>query len=221
MSDPSPVREEVAAAGKLRWVICACSSSRRRSTTSTAQCLACSSRAAEDIGWTATQYGDINAAFIAGLRDRISLRGLDDRRHRRAAGLYAVSLVVWSLAAAAHAFAESAVGFALRGSRWGSAKRATSRRRSRPWPSGSPKENGHLPRASSTRGSAMSARSSRRGSCRACSRSTAGRRRSSPPGSSGLCGSVFWWPIYRPPREHPRCRPPSWRTSKAIRPIRP
>jgi ACS family hexuronate transporter-like MFS transporter len=64
------------------------------------------------IGWSDTQYGDINAAFtlayglgflvVGRLIDRVGVR----------IG-YALALVVWSLAAAGHALAGSALGFGI------------------------------------------------------------------------------------------------------------
>lgn len=63
------------------------------------------------VGWTDTQYGDINAAFqLAYAAGFVALGWLVDRVGTRAG--YALSLTFWSLAAAAHALARSAAGFA-------------------------------------------------------------------------------------------------------------
>jgi ACS family hexuronate transporter-like MFS transporter len=64
------------------------------------------------IGWTDTQYGDINAAFSFAYALGFLLMGrLIDRIGTRLG--YAVALVVWSLAAAGHALARSAFGFGV------------------------------------------------------------------------------------------------------------
>jgi ACS family hexuronate transporter-like MFS transporter len=64
------------------------------------------------IGWTDTQYGDINAAFSFAYALGFLLMGrLMDRLGTRMG--YAVALVVWSLAAAGHALARSAFGFGV------------------------------------------------------------------------------------------------------------
>ena len=65
-----------------------------------------------EMGWTDTQYGDINAAFsLAYALGFLLLGGLIDRVGTKAG--YAISLVVWSLAAAGHALAHSAFGFGV------------------------------------------------------------------------------------------------------------
>ena len=66
----------------------------------------------ETIGWTDTQYGDINAAFSFAYAFGFLLMGrLIDRFGTRLG--YAVALVGWSLAAAGHALARSAFGFGV------------------------------------------------------------------------------------------------------------
>src|SRR3954447_14714350 len=65
-----------------------------------------------EMGWTDTQYGDINAAFsLAYALGFLLLGGLIDRIGTKAG--YALALVVWSLAAAGHALARSAFGFGV------------------------------------------------------------------------------------------------------------
>src|SRR5438128_983466 len=64
------------------------------------------------IGWTDTQYGDINAAFSFAYALGFLLAGrLIDRIGTRLG--YAAVLVAWSLAAAGHALARSAFGFGV------------------------------------------------------------------------------------------------------------
>ncbi len=80
---------------------------RRRSTTSTGSPSACwrlSSR--RSIGWTDTQYGDINAAFSPAYAIGFVVLGRFIDRVGTKAG-YAVALVAWSPAAAGHAFART------------------------------------------------------------------------------------------------------------------
>jgi len=64
------------------------------------------------IGWTDTQYGDINAAFTLAYAFGFLVMGwLMDRVGTRIG--YAVALAFWSLAAAGHALAHSALGFGV------------------------------------------------------------------------------------------------------------
>jgi ACS family hexuronate transporter-like MFS transporter len=69
-------------------------------------------RLKKEIGWTATQYGDINAAFTIAYAIGYLLVGRFVDRVGTKIG-YAVALVVWSLAAAGHALASSVLGFGI------------------------------------------------------------------------------------------------------------
>jgi ACS family hexuronate transporter-like MFS transporter len=65
-----------------------------------------------EMGWTDTQYGDINAAFSLAYALGFPLLGaLIDRLGTKVG--FAAALVVWSLAAAGHALARSAFGFGV------------------------------------------------------------------------------------------------------------
>src|SRR3954468_23532440 len=66
----------------------------------------------KEIQWTATQYGDINAAFTAAYAIGFLIIGrlIDQVGTRRG---YAIALVVWSLAAASHALARTPFGFGV------------------------------------------------------------------------------------------------------------
>ena len=64
------------------------------------------------IGWSATQFGDINMAFTAAYAIGFIVMGRFIDRVGTRAG-YAISLVIWSLAAAGHALANSVIGFAI------------------------------------------------------------------------------------------------------------
>jgi ACS family hexuronate transporter-like MFS transporter len=66
----------------------------------------------KSIGWTDTQYGDINAAFSLAYAIGFVVLGRFIDRVGTKAG-YAVALVAWSLAAAGHALARTAVGFGM------------------------------------------------------------------------------------------------------------
>jgi ACS family hexuronate transporter-like MFS transporter len=65
-----------------------------------------------EMGWTDTQYGDINAAFSTAYALGFLVMGYFIDRVGTKVG-YAVALVVWSLAAAGHALARSAFGFGV------------------------------------------------------------------------------------------------------------
>jgi ACS family hexuronate transporter-like MFS transporter len=63
-----------------------------------------------EIGWTDTEYGDINAAFSTAYAIGFVVVGRFIDRVGTRIG-YAVSLIAWSLAAAGHALARTAFGF--------------------------------------------------------------------------------------------------------------
>jgi ACS family hexuronate transporter-like MFS transporter len=66
----------------------------------------------DEIGWTDTDYGDINAAFQGAYALGFVLVGLWIDRVGVRYG-YAIALLVWSLAAAGHALARTAFGFGV------------------------------------------------------------------------------------------------------------
>ncbi len=65
-----------------------------------------------EIGWTDTQYGDINAAFSTAYAVGFIVMGRFIDRVGTRLG-YAFALIVWSLAAAGHAFARTPFGFGV------------------------------------------------------------------------------------------------------------
>lgn len=65
-----------------------------------------------ELGWTDTQYGDINAAFSLAYAVGFVLVGRFIDRVGTRIG-YAAALVGWSLAAAGHALARTAFGFGV------------------------------------------------------------------------------------------------------------
>jgi ACS family hexuronate transporter-like MFS transporter len=66
----------------------------------------------EKIGWTATEYGNINAAFTLAYAIGFLIVGWFIDRVGVKIG-YTVSLIVWSLAAAGHALANTTLGFGI------------------------------------------------------------------------------------------------------------
>jgi MFS transporter, ACS family, hexuronate transporter len=66
----------------------------------------------KEIGWTATEYGNINAAFTLAYALGFLIVGWYIDRVGVRIG-YAVSLVIWSLAAAGHALANTTLGFGI------------------------------------------------------------------------------------------------------------
>ena len=66
----------------------------------------------KEIGWSATQYGDINAAFSLAYGIGFLFAGwIIDRLGTRVG--YTLYLVVWSFAAASHAFARNVQQFTI------------------------------------------------------------------------------------------------------------
>src|SRR5437762_13954130 len=104
---PTPPASPVRPAGGYRWVICAllfCATTINYVDRGVLGVLAPDLQ--KTIGWTDTQYGDINAAFsfAYALGFVVVGRLIDRIRTRRG---YAAALVVSSLAAAGHALARS------------------------------------------------------------------------------------------------------------------
>ena len=140
------------AGGGYRWVVCAllfCATTINYVDRGVLGVLAPDLQKA--IGWTDTQYGDINAAFSLAYALGFVLFGRFIDRVGTRVG-YAVALVVWSLAAAGHALARSAFGFGVARFMLGLGRRGTSRRRSRRPPNGSRAGSGRWRPACSTRG---------------------------------------------------------------------
>jgi ACS family hexuronate transporter-like MFS transporter len=159
----------------------------------------------KEIGWTATQYGNINASFNLAYAIGFLFAGwMMDRIGTRLG--YTISLVVWSLAAASHAFANSVAGFAVARFALGLG------------------EAGNFPAAVKTVAEwfPKSERALATGIFNAGTNVGAVVAPAIVPtlyeyygwqaafiatGLAGLIWVVFWWPIYRPPQEHPRVWP--------------
>jgi ACS family hexuronate transporter-like MFS transporter len=102
---------EPAPAGYYRWVICALlffATTINYVDRSVLGVLA--PQLGDEIGWTNTQYGDINATFLFAYAVGFLVVGRFIDRVGTRVG-YAVSLIAWSLAAAGHALARTAFGF--------------------------------------------------------------------------------------------------------------
>src|SRR5690349_4662895 len=110
---PEPTGTPTRPAGGYRWVICGllfCATTINYVDRGVLGVLAPDLQ--KTIGWTDTQYGDINAAFSFAYALGFVLMGrMIDRIGTRLG--YAAALVVWSLAAAGHALARSAFGFGV------------------------------------------------------------------------------------------------------------
>jgi ACS family hexuronate transporter-like MFS transporter len=97
--------------GRYRWVICALLFFATTINYVDRQVLGVLAPTLQQkIGWSATNYGDINAAFSAAYAIGLLVAGgLIDRYGTRFG--YATALLLWSLASIAHAFARSVFGF--------------------------------------------------------------------------------------------------------------
>jgi ACS family hexuronate transporter-like MFS transporter len=107
---PSPEHERRT---RFRWVICAllfCATTINYVDRGVLGVLAVPLQ--KSIGWTDTQYGDINAAFTLAYAFGFLVMGWFMDRVGTRIG-YAVSLTFWSLSAAGHALAQSAFGFGV------------------------------------------------------------------------------------------------------------
>jgi ACS family hexuronate transporter-like MFS transporter len=159
----------------------------------------------EQIGWTATEFGDINAQFNLAYAIGFLFAGwLIDKYGTRFG--YAFFLVVWSLAAAAHAFARTGSQFALARFALGLG------------------ESGNFPAAIKTTAEwfPKKERAFATGIFNGGSNIGAILAPAIVPaialywgwqwafigtGLAGLVWVFFWWPLYRRPQEHPRLSP--------------
>lgn len=152
--------------------------------------------------WTATEYGNINAAFNLAYAIGYLFAGwMMDRIGTRWG--YTISLVIWSLAAAAHAFAGSVWGFAVARFALGIGESGNFPAAIKTVAEWFPKKERAfatgLFNAGSNVGAIMAplivpilfARFGWEASFIAT-------------GLAGLLWVLFWWPIYRPPGEHPK-----------------
>jgi ACS family hexuronate transporter-like MFS transporter len=154
------------------------------------------------IGWTATQYGNINAAFNLAYAIGFLFAGwMMDRIGTRWG--YTISLVIWSLAAAAHAFAGSIWGFAAARFALGIGESGNFPAAIKTVAEWFPKKERAFATGLFNAGSNVGAITAplvvpilfARFGWEAAFIAT---------GLAGLIWVFFWWPIYQPPGEHPR-----------------
>jgi ACS family hexuronate transporter-like MFS transporter len=154
------------------------------------------------IGWTATQYGNINASFTLAYAIGFLFAGwMMDKLGTRVG--YTLALIVWSLAAAAHAFADSVLGFAIARFALGIG------------------ESGNFPAAIKTVAEWFPKKERAFATGIFNGGSNVGaiiaplvvpllfawhgwQTAFIATGLVGLLWVLFWWPLYRPPQEHPR-----------------
>ena len=137
-------------AGHVRWVICAMLFFATRRTTWTARCWAFwRANCKRKVGWTEAQYGYIVSAFQAAYAVGMVFAGWFIDRVGTRVG-YALMMLVWSLASAAHALVSTALGFGICRYFWASVKAEIFPPPSRPPPNGSRRKNAPLLPASST-----------------------------------------------------------------------
>ena len=156
----------------------------------------------KQIGWSDTEYGDINAAFqLAYAFGFVVLGWFVDKTGTRIG--YAVSLVFWSIAAAAHALAKTASGFGIarfflglgEAGNFPCALKAVAEwfpRKERAFATG-------LFISGTTVGAVLAPIAvpwlTERWGWQAAFAVT---------GVAGLAWVVIWWPLYKKPRNHPR-----------------
>ena len=157
------------------------------------------------VGWTATQYGNVNASFTLAYAIGFLFAGwMMDRLGTRLG--YSIALIVWSLAAAGHAFVDSVMGFMIARFLLGIG------------------ESGNFPAAIKTVAEwfPKQERAFATGIFNAGSNVGAIVAPLVVPtiffywgwqaaflitGLAGMVWVFFWWPIYRRPQEHPRLSP--------------
>lgn len=157
------------------------------------------------IGWTATQYGNINASFTLAYAITFLFAGwVMDKLGTRLG--YALALVIWSLAAAGHAFADSILGFAVARFALGIGEAGNFPAAIKTVAEWFPKQERALATGLFNAGSNVGAILAplvvpwlfARYGWQAAFIAT---------GLAGLVWVLFWWPLYRRPQEHPRLSP--------------
>jgi ACS family hexuronate transporter-like MFS transporter len=159
----------------------------------------------EQIGWSATEYGNINASFNLAYAIGFLFAGwMMDRLGTRAG--YTISLVVWSFAAAAHAFANSVWGFAAARFALGIGEAGNFPAAVKTVAEWFPKKERALATGIFNAGTNVGAVVSpalvpilyAAYGWQAAFIAT---------GLAGLIWVFFWWPLYRRPHEHPKVSP--------------
>lgn len=156
----------------------------------------------EAVGWTATQFGDINAQFNLAYAIGFLFAGwMIDKLGVRLG--YTISLVVWSFAAAAHAFART-------GSEFATARFALGLGEAGNFPAAIKTVAEWFPRKERALATGVFNAGANIGAIIApwvvpiIALRWGWQYAFVGTGLAGLLWVVFWWPIYRRPREHPR-----------------
>lgn len=199
----SALPSEQSAGGNYRWIICALLFfATTINYVDRAVLGVLESELQKVIGWTATEYGNINAAFNLAYAIGFLFAGwMMDRIGTRWG--YTISLVVWSLAAAAHAFAGSIWGFAVARFALGIGESGNFPAAIKTVAEWFPKKERAFATGLFNAGSNVGAIMAplivpvlfARYGWEAAFIAT---------GLAGLVWVFFWWPIYRPPGEHPK-----------------
>ena len=173
----------------------------------------------EKIGWTATEFGDINANFNLAYAIGFLFAGwMIDKLGHESGIRFRWSCGRWPPRPTR--LRATAASLPRRDLRWASANRAIFRRPSRPSPNGFRGRNGPLPPVFSTP-APMSGAIIAPVVVPIIALRWGWEWAFIGTGLAGLLWVFFWWPIYRRPQEHPTAlRRANWRTSKATRPIR-
>jgi ACS family hexuronate transporter-like MFS transporter len=159
----------------------------------------------ESIGWSATEFGDINAYFNLAYAIGFLFAGwMIDRLGTRIG--YTISLIVWSLAAAAHAFASTGAGFAV-------ARFALGLGEAGNFPAAIKTVAEWFPRKERAFATGIFNAGSNIGAILApavvptLALVYGWQSAFVVTGIIGMVWVFFWWPIYRRPQEHPRLSP--------------
>jgi ACS family hexuronate transporter-like MFS transporter len=156
----------------------------------------------ESIGWSATQYGDINASFTLAYAIGFLFAGwMMDKLGTRLG--YTISLVVWSIAAAAHAFARNALDFAIARFALGIGESGNFPAAIKTVAEWFPKRERALATGIFNAGTNVGAVISP-AVVPILATNYGWQAAFIATGLAGLVWVFFWWPLYRTPREHPQ-----------------
>jgi ACS family hexuronate transporter-like MFS transporter len=155
----------------------------------------------DEIGWTDYQYGNISAAFTLAYAIGFLFAGWFIDRFGTRIG-YALYLIVWSLAAAGHALASTAIGFLI-------ARFALGLGESGNFPAAIKTVAEWFPRKERALATGIFNAGSNVGAVIAplvvpwLTLQWSWRAAFAVTGVAGLAWVLFWWPLYRKPSEHP------------------
>lgn len=206
MSEAQPTASGHSSGGHYRWIICALLFFATTINYVDRAVLSVLEPELEKvIGWTATQYGNINASFTLAYAIGFLFAGwMMDKLGTRVG--YALALLVWSLAAAAHAFADSVMGFAI-------ARFALGIGESGNFPAAIKTVAEWFPKKERAFATGIFNGGSNVGAILAplvvpiLFAWHGWQTAFIATGLAGLIWIVFWWPLYRRPQEHPHLSP--------------